>query len=153
MITNKAFIYKTSRDIYVEAILDKKGLDYHHYTGNLESALLSNNPLLSRFPSIDVWIFKDIDLLLNLKLKLSKEYPNSSYFIEFSKEDSLNNNKTIFYSFAKEKKHLVDSYLLRYPAEKFGIENKIPLKNLNTPSINFFNNSSDFSKLFSSINI
>jgi hypothetical protein len=153
MITNKAFIYKTSRDVDIETILGKKGLEYDYYTANLENALLSKNPILSRFPSIDVWFFKDIDLLLNLKSKLSKEYPNSSYFIEFNKEDSLYNNKTVFYSFIKEKKHIVDSYLLRYPAEKFGIENKISLKSLNTPSINFFNNSSDFLKLFSLITI
>jgi len=151
-INNKIFIHTTSRNRDIEKFLDSRKITHYDYSESFESTLFLKTPLLSKFPEIDVYIFREIDLLVNLKSKLKEEYPCSLYFLEFSEQNSFNNNRKLFYSFLINKKPLIDMFMLRYPAESFGVKNKVSLDSLSTKEIKFYKDINSFTKSFSPIN-
>tara|TARA_R110002167_G_scaffold205182_4_gene409210 strand:- start:685 stop:1143 length:459 start_codon:yes stop_codon:yes gene_type:complete len=146
ILYNKIFIFCPDSCNFTYSNLDRKGVKYIKY--NFHDQDEFNTPPLYSFADCDVVFFKKETKLLDLIPHFKKHYPYSFYLSYFSRDYPIHKNRAIFYNTSKKKKNLIDSFLLRFPVQKYNIPNKIDISEMNSEDSGFFEDEESFENLF-----
>lgn len=143
---NKVIVYCPKSSSLAENFFVKNNLKYRHEDGVIEKANSLSLPLFYYYANFDVIIFTDKERYFEYYSLIDKTYPNSIFLFFLSKKDPIYYNKSILYFFNTKRKSMIDSFLVRLPAEKYNIENKFKIKDFNSKNLKFYTQESDLNE-------
>tara|TARA_B100002019_G_C21246121_1_gene588353 strand:- start:1097 stop:1570 length:474 start_codon:yes stop_codon:yes gene_type:complete len=140
---NKIVVYCPKSSSLAENFFIKNNLKYRFEDGVIDKANSLSLPLFYYYSDFEVIIFTDKERYFEYYSLINKTYPHSLFLFYLSKKDPIYFNKSILYFFNTKPKKVIDSFLVRLPAEKYNIQNKFKIKDFNSNNLKFFNQESE----------